>query len=89
MAALPPLTPLIDQFPLVRLSPVGKQNSDQLSTSSRHLLLTYPGRVGIRPMVAQKLARYADIRLTLVVYTHAELANQTAAIEVLLGPPGE
>ena len=40
------------------------------------------------PKVAQKLARHSDIRLTLGVYTHAELADQTAAIEALPGPPG-
>jgi hypothetical protein len=32
--------------------------------------------------------RHSDIRLTLGVYTHAELADQSAAIEALPGPPG-
>ena len=44
-------------------------------------------RTGIRPKVAQTLARHSDIRLTLNVYTHAELSDQTAAIAVLPGPP--
>ena len=44
-------------------------------------------RAGTRPKVAQTLARHSDIRLTLGVYTHAELADQRAAIGVLPGPP--
>ncbi|MFM9067565.1 MAG: hypothetical protein ACKOUR_09585 [Planctomycetota bacterium] len=34
----------------------------------------------MRPKVAQMLARHSDIRLTLGVYAHAELTDQTAAI---------
>jgi hypothetical protein len=37
--------------------------------------------------MAQSLARHSDIRLTLGVYTHVELHDQTAAIEALPGPP--
>jgi hypothetical protein len=37
--------------------------------------------------VAQSLARHSDIRLTLNIYTHAELADQKAAIDELPGPP--
>jgi hypothetical protein len=44
-------------------------------------------RAGVRPKVAQTLARHSDIRLTLGVYTHAELADQRAAIGILPGPP--
>ena len=55
--------------------------------SCRHLFITSLERAGIRPKVAQTLARHSDIRLTLNVYTHAELADQTAAIGVLPGPP--
>jgi hypothetical protein len=40
-----------------------------------------------RPKVAQTLARHSDIRLTLGVYTHAELADQEAAITALPAPP--
>lgn len=36
--------------------------------------------------MAQTLARHSDIRLTMNVYTHTELAEQTAAIAEL---PGE
>jgi len=38
--------------------------------------------------MAQTLARHADIRLTLGLYTHVELHDQTAAIESLPAPPG-
>lgn len=55
--------------------------------SCRHLFITSLERAGVRPKVAQKLARHSDIRLTLGVYTHAELADQTAAMEALPGPP--
>ena len=57
--------------------------------SCRHLFITNLERAGIRPKVAQTLARHSDIRLTLDVYTHAELADQTVAIGALPGPPGE
>jgi hypothetical protein len=36
-------------------------------------------RAGISPKMAQVLARHSDIRLTLGVYTHVELHDQTAA----------
>ena len=37
--------------------------------------------------MAQTLARHSDIRLTLGVFTHVELDDQTAAIEALPAPP--
>jgi len=37
--------------------------------------------------MAQTLARHSDIRLTLGVYTHVELADRTAAIQALPAPP--
>ncbi|MFM8251819.1 MAG: hypothetical protein ACKOBW_09520 [Planctomycetota bacterium] len=43
----------------------------------------------MRPKVAQMLARHSDIRLTLGVYAHAELTDQTAAINRLPGMRGE
>jgi len=57
--------------------------------SCRHLFITNLERAGVRPKVAQALARHSDIRLTLNVYAHAELSDQTAAIATLPGPPGE
>ena len=55
--------------------------------SCRHLFITSLERAGIRPKVAQTLARHSDVRLTLGVYTHVDLPDQTAAISVLPGPP--
>ena len=56
--------------------------------SCRHLFITNLERAGIRPKMAQTLARHSDIRLTLGVYTHVDLPDQTAAIAALPGPPG-
>lgn len=56
--------------------------------SFRHLFITNLERAGISPKMAQVLARHSDIRLTLNVYTHVELRDQTAAIGALPGPPG-
>jgi integrase len=53
----------------------------------RHLFITNLERAGIRPKMAQTLARHSDVRLTLGVYTHVELHDQTAAIGALPGPP--
>ncbi len=50
-------------------------------------LITHTERAGVCPKVAQTLARYSDIRLTLGIYAHVELYDQTTAIESLPGPP--
>jgi site-specific recombinase XerD len=55
--------------------------------SLRHLFITNLERVDVKPKMAQTLARHSDIRLTLGVYTHVELHDQTAAIESLPVPP--
>jgi integrase/recombinase XerD len=55
--------------------------------SCRHLFITSLERAGIRPKMAQTLARHSDIRLTLGVYTHVDLPDQTAAIAALPAPP--
>jgi integrase len=55
--------------------------------SFRRLFITNLERAGIRPRMAQTLARHSDLRLTLGLYTHVELHDQTAAIESLPGPP--
>ena len=57
-------------------------------SSRRHLFITNLERADVRPKVAQTLARRSDFRLTLNVYTDAELADPTAAIGELPGPPG-
>ena len=56
--------------------------------SNRHLFITSLERAGLSPKMAQSLARHSDIRLTLDVYTHVELHDQTAAINSLPAPPG-
>ena len=55
--------------------------------SMRHLFITSLERAGVSPRMAQTLARHSDIRLTLGLYTHVEIHDQTAAIESLPGPP--
>ena len=55
--------------------------------SNRHTFITSLERAGIRPKMAQTLARHSDIRLTMGIYTHVDLQDQTAAIESLPGPP--
>ncbi len=55
--------------------------------SMRHLFITSLERAGIKPKMAQTLARHSDIRLTLGVYTHVELPDCRAAIELLPAPP--
>jgi integrase/recombinase XerD len=56
--------------------------------SLRHLFITRLEQAGISPKMAQTLARHSDIRLTLNVYTHVDLHDQTAAIQSLPGPSG-
>jgi integrase len=55
--------------------------------SLRHGFITGLARAGVSPKMAQTLARYSDIRLTLGVYTHVELHDQTAAVHALPAPP--
>jgi integrase/recombinase XerD len=55
--------------------------------SNRHLFITSLERSGASPKMAQILARHSDIRLTLGVYTHLELHDQTLAIGMLKAPP--
>jgi site-specific recombinase XerD len=55
--------------------------------SNRHLFITNLERAGVSPKMAQTLARHSDIRLTLGVYTHVGLSDQTAAIAALQPPP--
>jgi len=55
--------------------------------SNRHLFITSLERAGLSPKMAQTLARHSDIRLTLGVYTHVGIHDQTAAIGTLPAPP--
>ena len=54
--------------------------------SLRHFFITSLERSGISPKMAQTLARHSDIRLTLGIYTHVGLRDQTLAIEALPSP---
>jgi hypothetical protein len=56
--------------------------------SNRHLFITSLERANLSPKMAQTLARHSDIRLTLGVYTHVGLHDQTTAIRSLPAPPG-
>jgi integrase len=55
--------------------------------SMRHLFITSLERACVRPKMAQTLARHSDIPLTLGVYSHVGLHDQTAAIAALQAPP--
>ena len=55
--------------------------------SNRHLFITSLERVGTSPKMAQILARHSDICLTLGVYTHVGMNDQTRAIAALQPPP--
>jgi integrase len=56
--------------------------------SQRHRFIANLERAGVSVKMAQTLARHSDVRLTLGVYTHVELDDQTVAIGTLPGPPG-
>jgi len=53
--------------------------------SLRNTFITSLERADISLRMARTLARHSDIRLTLGVYTHVELSNQTTAIGALPG----
>src|SRR5262249_36571122 len=59
----------------------------------RHSFITLLERSGVSPKMAQELARHSDIRLTMGVYTHAELYDLAGAVEglpsLLSGPHRE
>ena len=55
--------------------------------ATRHTFISNLSRCGVRPKLAQTLARHSDINLTMQVYSHVELEDQNAAIAALPGPP--
>ena len=55
--------------------------------SLRHWFISGLAKAGVKPKMAQTLARHSDVRLTLGVYTHVELPDRSAAIELLGAPP--
>ena len=51
--------------------------------SLRHTFATLLARNGVSPSIAQKLMRHSDIRLTMNIYTHIELADTADAVASL------
>ena len=55
----------------------------------RHSYISLLGRHGASPKVTQTLARHSDIRLTMNVYSHAQIHDLSAAVDDLpITPPG-
>ncbi|MBN2292321.1 MAG: tyrosine-type recombinase/integrase [Pirellulales bacterium] len=57
--------------------------------SLRHTFVTNLCKADISPKTAQTLARHSDIRLTMNIYSHVDLEDQSAAIAKLPGIDGE
>ena len=55
--------------------------------ANRHTFITNLSRAGVSPKTAQMLARHSDIRLTLDIYTHTDLAEKVDAVHRLPAPP--
>ncbi len=53
--------------------------------ANRHTFITNLGRAGVIPKTAQTLARHSDIRLTMNVYSHTDLAERADAVRRLPG----
>ena len=53
--------------------------------SFRHTFATLLARKGVLPAVAQKLMRHSDIRLTMNVYTHLDVADTAGAVAGITG----
>jgi hypothetical protein len=51
--------------------------------ATRHTFITNLGRAGVSPKTAQKIARHSDIRLTMNVYSHTDLAEKEEAVKRL------
>jgi integrase len=49
----------------------------------RHTFATLLSKAGVVPRMAQELMRHSDIRLTMNVYTHLQLADTAGAVEAL------
>ena len=54
--------------------------------ANRHTFITNLSRAKVSPKVAQMLARHSDIRLTMGIYTHTDLAEKQTAVEALPTP---
>ena len=49
----------------------------------RHTYITLLARSGVHPAVMQRLARHADPRVTMTVYTHVHMEQETAGVMAL------
>ena len=56
--------------------------------SNRHTFISNLGKADVSLVMAQKLARHSDPKLTANVYTHLEINDKASAIESLPAPPG-
>ncbi len=57
--------------------------------ANRHTFITNLAKAGVSPKAAQELARHSDIRLTMGIYTHTDMAEKAASIQRLPSPSGE
>ena len=60
------------RFPAVQ----GQQGRYADFHANRHTFITNLGRAGVPPKTTQELARHSDIRLTMNVYSHTDLAER-------------
>lgn len=66
------------------------QNEDGMYAdfhSNRHTFITNLAVAGVHPKMAQSVARHSDVNLTMGIYSHVEMAGQSAAINSLPAPP--
>ena len=54
--------------------------------ANRHTFITNLGKAGVSPKTAQELARHSDVRLTIGVYSHSDLAEKADAVRRLPSP---
>jgi len=59
------------------------------SHANRHTFITNLCKAEISPKTVQTLARHGDIRLTMNLYSHVDLEDQSAAISKLPGITGK
>ncbi len=55
--------------------------------ANRHTFISNLAKSRVSPKVAQTMARHSDINLTINVYSHVKMDEQTAAISALPSPP--
>ena len=55
--------------------------------ANRHTFITNLVLAGVHPKMAQSIARHSDVNLTMGIYSHVDVAQQSAAINSLAAPP--